>query len=279
MPFRNRLSPCYHCVGGSPCQSAVLRRPCSWGREPGPKGARRDGHPTAGMGVSRERCAPVPVCGSTKMERFPQISSVLEGNVVVSYRGGGLRAALFAGNFSAGFLSIVPRTEQDNVPRHNLRSIFLYAILSVFPGGCLQLAFNVELRSLADVLSHDLRQTLPSHNAVPFCSVLPLVVPVFESFVRGQADFSDRNSTGRVLDLRILSNVSHQRKWWNWRTKHLAARTPAQIWTRETTTSKAICYCPQLKRSRMLVPRDGPTRGCPQPCRADCSNPMCGYTK
>src|SRR5258708_8600156 len=169
---------------------------------------RRDGHPTEGMGVSRERCAPVPVCGSTKMERFPQISSVLEGNVV-GYRGGGLRAALFAGNFSASFLSIVPRTEQDNVPRHNLRSIFLYAILSVFPGGCLQLAFNVELRSLADVLSHDLRQTLPSHNAVPFCFVLPLIVPVFESFVRGEADFSYMNSTGRVLDLPILAYVFH----------------------------------------------------------------------
>ena len=28
---------------------------------------------------------PVPVCGSTKMERFPQISSVLERNVVIGY--------------------------------------------------------------------------------------------------------------------------------------------------------------------------------------------------
>src|SRR6266436_2549367 len=63
----------------------------------------------------------------------------------------------------------------------------------------------------------------------PFCSVLPLIVPVFESFVRGEADFSDRNSTGRVLDLRILAYVSHQRKWWNWQTKDLAERTPAQI--------------------------------------------------
>src|SRR6266851_2850400 len=80
MPFRNRLSPCYHCVGGSPCQSAVLRRPCSWGERTRTK-RRRDGHPTAGMGVSRERCAPVPVCGSTKMERFPQISSVFQGTL------------------------------------------------------------------------------------------------------------------------------------------------------------------------------------------------------
>src|ERR1700688_2376508 len=103
------------------------------------------------------------------MERFAQISSFLEGNVVVSYRRGGLRAALFAGHFSAGFLPIVPRTEQDNVPSDNLRSIFLFAILPVFPGRCLQLAFHVELRSLADVLSHDLRQTLPRPNTVPFC--------------------------------------------------------------------------------------------------------------
>ena len=28
--------------------------------------------------VSRSRRVPVPVCGSTKMERFPQISSVLD---------------------------------------------------------------------------------------------------------------------------------------------------------------------------------------------------------
>src|SRR6266852_7651526 len=162
------------------------------------------------MGVSRERCAPVPVCGSTKMERFPQISSVLEGNVVVSYRGSGLRTRSPSGHFSTAFLPVIPRTEQDNVPSDNLCSIFLFPVLPVFPGRCLQFAFNVELRSLADVLSHDLRQTLPSHNAVPFCSVLPLIVPVFESFVRGEAEFSDRNSTGRVLDLRSLAYVSHQ---------------------------------------------------------------------
>jgi len=42
--------------------------------------------------------------------------SVLERNVVRGYRGGRLRAGLFAGHFSPGFLPIVPRTEQDNVP-------------------------------------------------------------------------------------------------------------------------------------------------------------------
>ena len=153
---------------------------------------------------------PVPVCGSTKMQRFPQISSVLEWNVVVSYCGSWFRTRLPAGYFSLAFVPVIPRTEQDNVPGDNLCSIFLFAILQVFPGRCLQLAFNVELRSLADILSHDLRQTLPSHIAVSFCFVLPLIVPVFESFVRGEADFSDRNSTGCVLDLRILAYVSNQ---------------------------------------------------------------------
>jgi hypothetical protein len=39
---------------------------------------------------------------------------------------------------------------------------------------------------------------------------LPCVAFVFESLVGGEAEFGDRNPTGRVLDLRILSNVPHQ---------------------------------------------------------------------
>jgi hypothetical protein len=115
------------------------------------------GTPTAGMGVSRERRAPVPVCGTTKMERFPQISSILEWNVVVSYCGSSLRTRLPAGHFSPAFLPAIPRTEQDNVPSDNLGSIFLSAVLPAFPGRCLQFAFHVELGSPADLLSHDLR--------------------------------------------------------------------------------------------------------------------------
>jgi len=92
--------------------------------------------------VSRERCAPVPVCGSTKMERFPQISWVLERNIVLGHCGSGLRTRLPASHFSPAFLPVIPRTEQDNVPSDNLCSIFLSAVLPVFPGRCLQFAFN-----------------------------------------------------------------------------------------------------------------------------------------
>jgi hypothetical protein len=46
----------------------------------------------------------------------------LEGNVVVSCCGSGLRTRLPAGHFSPAFLPVIPRTEQDNVPSDKARS-------------------------------------------------------------------------------------------------------------------------------------------------------------
>src|ERR1700757_1810710 len=114
-------------------------------------------------------CVPVPLCGSAEWRGFHRS---LERNLVPSFCGRWLRGVFCVRHFSVSFLPVFPGTEQDNVSGDNLGSIFLSTVLLVFPGRCLQLAFNVELRSLADVLSHDLGQTLPSHNVVPFCSVL-----------------------------------------------------------------------------------------------------------
>src|SRR2546425_7336553 len=180
--------------------------------EPKPYQRRRDGQPTAGLGVSKERCVPVPVCGSAKMERFPQISSVLEGNVVVSYRGGRLRAALFAGDFSAGFLPMVPRTEQDNVPRDTLRPVLPFATLFVFPARRLELAFDVDLRAFTYVLANDLRQTLPSHNAMPFCPVLPCVVSVFESLIGGKTRSEEHTSELQSLAYLVCRLLLEKKK-------------------------------------------------------------------
>jgi hypothetical protein len=55
------------------------------------------------------------------------------------------------------FLPTIACAEQDNVPGDNLCANFLFPVLPVFPARCLQLTFNVESRSLTDVLSHDLR--------------------------------------------------------------------------------------------------------------------------
>ena len=100
------------------------------------------------------------------MERFPQISAVLEGNVVVSYCGSGLRTRSPAGRFSRAFLPVVPRTEQNDVPRDNLCPVLPFATLFVFPARRLELAFDVDLRAFAYVLVNDLRQTLPSISYV-----------------------------------------------------------------------------------------------------------------
>src|SRR5579864_2102824 len=115
-----------------------------------------------------------------------------------------------AGSLRSGVLPVLARTEQNKIASDNLCAIFLFPALPVLPTRGLQLAFNVELRSFPDVLAYDLRQPLPSHNAVPFCSVLPLIVPVLEAFVRGQTDPRDRNAARRVLHFRVLADIADQ---------------------------------------------------------------------
>ena len=110
-----------------------------------------------------------------------------------------LRVRSVAGSLRCGVLPVLAGTEQDKIASDNLRAIFLFSALPVLPTRGLQLAFNVELRSFPDVLAYNLRQPLPSQNAVPFCSVLPLIVPVLEAFVRGQTDPRDRNAARRLL--------------------------------------------------------------------------------
>ena len=71
--------------------------------------------------------------------------------------------------------------------------------LPVLPTCGLELSFNVDLRSFADVLAYNLRQPLPGHNAVPFCSVLPLIVSVFEPFEQITPDQLATTLPGRKL--------------------------------------------------------------------------------
>jgi hypothetical protein len=105
-----------------------------------------------------------------------------------------------AGILRCGILPVLARTEQDKIASDNLCAVFLFSALPVLPTFGLQLAFNVELRSFPDVLAYNLRQPLPSHNTVPFGSVLPLIVRVLEAFVRGETNPRDGNAAATILD-------------------------------------------------------------------------------
>src|SRR6516162_9909168 len=101
-------------------------------------------------------------------ERFPQMSSSSERDIVVHDCGCRLSVRIAAGGLGCRVLAILARAQQDKIAGDNLCAIFLFAALPVLPTCGLQLAFNVELGSFSDVLAYNLRQPLPRHDAVPF---------------------------------------------------------------------------------------------------------------
>ena len=115
-----------------------------------------------------------------------------------------------AGSLRCAVLPVLAGAEQDKIASDSLCAVFLFSALPVLPTRSLQLAFNSELCSFPDILAYNLCQPLPGHNAVSFCSVLPLIVPVLEAFVRGQTDPRDRNAARRVLHFRVLAHIADQ---------------------------------------------------------------------
>jgi hypothetical protein len=81
--------------------------------------------------------------------------------------------------------AVLMRSEQDQVAGDNFCPILFRAALTVFPTRCLKLAFDVQFGALLNVLTDDLRQTLPGHDVVPLGPLLPLVASIFVLFVGG----------------------------------------------------------------------------------------------
>src|SRR5260370_11945480 len=78
--------------------------------------------------------------------------------------------------------AVFPRAQQQQVAGDDLSAVFPLPALAIFPACGLQLAFDVHLGAFGNVLPDDLRQALPSHNAVPLGSLLPFVVSILEPF-------------------------------------------------------------------------------------------------
>ncbi len=90
--------------------------------------------------------------------------------------------------------AVFPRAEQQQVAGDDFSSVFPFAALPILPACRLELAFDVHLGTFGNVLSNDLRQTLPGHDAVPLGPLLPFVVAVFEPFVGSEAEVGDRSA-------------------------------------------------------------------------------------
>lgn len=93
-----------------------------------------------------------------------------------------------------------------------LRGVAFDPVLFPLPG--LQLALDVNLRALANVLPGDFRHLVKQHHAVPFglFNLLPglLVGPLFAG---GQAQIDYRLPAGGVPQLRVLPACANQNRF------------------------------------------------------------------
>src|SRR5208337_1014878 len=90
--------------------------------------------------------------------------------------------------------AVFPRAEQQQIAGDDFSAVFPFAALPILPACRLELAFDVHLGTFSNVLSNDLRQTLPGHDVVPLRPILPCVVSVFEPFVGSEAEVGDRSA-------------------------------------------------------------------------------------
>jgi hypothetical protein len=89
---------------------------------------------------------------------------------------------------------VFPRAQQEQVAGDDFSAVFPLSALPVLPACGLELAFDVHLGAFGNVLPYDLRQTLPSDDAVPLGPFLLLTVSIFEPFIGGEAEIGDRSA-------------------------------------------------------------------------------------
>src|SRR5215472_16960631 len=109
-----------------------------------------------------------------------------------------------------GSSSLLSRAHKHQVIGHNLSPVFLFCALPVFPTCSLEFSFDIKLRPFGYKLAHDLGKPAPDHNVVPFCAVLEFAALVLESFVRSQAESSNRNTACGDLHFRVVPDRAEE---------------------------------------------------------------------
>jgi len=125
----------------------------------------------------------------------------------------GRRKALAAGAMLYVIAAAIGRRGQEaDFGDDDLRAVAALAGLPIIPGTRPQRAFDIEPRSLADVIAQDLGRALESDQVVPLGVLLPIAVDVPVAFAGGERQVNDcagaQNVDRRILATRIVSSGS-----------------------------------------------------------------------
>src|SRR5262249_23471218 len=69
---------------------------------------------------------------------------------------------------------------------------------------------DIDLAAFLQIFAGDLGQSLPKHEVVPFCAVLPGAALVFEPLVCGESDLRNRCALRRVLHFPVFAQISNK---------------------------------------------------------------------
>src|SRR5690606_28836707 len=103
----------------------------------------------------------------------------------------------------------ITAAEEDHIRGHDLGGVVLLPFL-VGPLARLQASFDVALAPLGQVLTAELAELPPHHDAVPLGALLLLPLLVGPRLAGGDAEVGDRLPARGEADLRIRAEVAHQ---------------------------------------------------------------------
>src|SRR5271166_4867471 len=101
--------------------------------------------------------------------------------------------------------ALAASAQQDDVAAHDVRHVLLLAGLLVVPGIGSDSAFDINLATLFQIFTRNLRESIPENNVVPLGAVLPLALFIFVALVGCQGEPCHWLALRRVLDLGVLA--------------------------------------------------------------------------
>src|SRR4051794_21122521 len=120
-----------------------------------------------------------------------------------------LLVRIFPVSIADRLCSVISR-KQGDVIDHDFGAVHLLATVLVVPGSRRQFAFDVELRSLLDVIAKDLGAPSIGCQVMPLGAVLPLSPAVFVAFCGSKGKVSNQCSAVGGADFGILPDMTQQ---------------------------------------------------------------------
>jgi hypothetical protein len=100
------------------------------------------------------------------------------------------------------------------VQKHHIEGLYLSRVpgisVLILPLIRLEFAFEIDLRTLAQVLLTDLSEAVPGHHVVPLGLLDFIAVLIGVGFVCGEGHITDGRATVRVSKLRLVSEIANE---------------------------------------------------------------------